>query len=394
LKNPHLLEIPIIPEEYELSPYQKIDYTNLHSEMDEIERKFVNGLIRYYTPQNIIEIGVAYGGGSVNLLNAINDVSGSRLVSIDRALHYNNTPIGSDVMTVFSEEEVAQKWTLVTDSDPSTVLDDLSYRYDFAVIDTVHLHPIESLNFLCVLPYMNDGAIVVLHDTALYLRNSNDSYATRVLMCAVAAPKLTHAYQGREQNIIAFQINSDTYKYVDNIFDSLFLPWGYMPIGEDIDRIRELLCKHYNVLQVEKFDRAVKLQDVRFASAKITFSDVQARNIWNRANNLKDRVVFYGAGQNMRNLLDWLRKTQIPFEIPVWDKSAKSIGQIDGISIGEPDYETKGNGMRYLVITITDKSVAREVKKQFQRLGYTVFNDVHCFLCSCANGCLERETYD
>lgn len=43
----------------------------------------INGLIRKHKPKNCLEIGVAKGGSSILILNAIKDLPDSRLVSID-----------------------------------------------------------------------------------------------------------------------------------------------------------------------------------------------------------------------------------------------------------------------------------------------------------------------
>ena len=60
------------------------------------ERRFVNGLIRYFKPKNILEIGVNIGEGSATILNAAKDY-GAKLTSIDKAvncLYEPEKPIG------------------------------------------------------------------------------------------------------------------------------------------------------------------------------------------------------------------------------------------------------------------------------------------------------------
>ena len=52
-------------------------------EITKDEQKFLNGLIRKIKPKKIVEIGVAYGGTAVIILNAIKDINGSELFSID-----------------------------------------------------------------------------------------------------------------------------------------------------------------------------------------------------------------------------------------------------------------------------------------------------------------------
>ena len=59
------------------------DYIELTPE----EQKFMNGLIRNIKPRKIIEIGVSKGGSSALILNAINDIKGSKLYSIDKSIY-------------------------------------------------------------------------------------------------------------------------------------------------------------------------------------------------------------------------------------------------------------------------------------------------------------------
>ena len=47
------------------------------------EPYFINGIIRKFKPKKCLEIGVARGGSSVLILNALKDISDSFLVSLD-----------------------------------------------------------------------------------------------------------------------------------------------------------------------------------------------------------------------------------------------------------------------------------------------------------------------
>ena len=55
---------------------------------------FINRLIRKHKPKNCLEIGVARGGSSILILNAIKDLPDSRLVSIDLNILFNKDRIG------------------------------------------------------------------------------------------------------------------------------------------------------------------------------------------------------------------------------------------------------------------------------------------------------------
>ena len=47
------------------------------------EPYFINGIIRKYKPKKCLEIGVAAGGSSIIILNAIKDINNSFLISLD-----------------------------------------------------------------------------------------------------------------------------------------------------------------------------------------------------------------------------------------------------------------------------------------------------------------------
>ena len=108
----------------------------------------------------------------------------------------------------------------------------------------------------------------MLHDISVHLSRigfATASYACRLLFDSVAADKLTPKEKySAAANIGAFQINSDTKKYVYNIFSSLFLPWG-VPVSKPwhelvpkrlIETYSTFFLKHYGAKYSEMFDEA------------------------------------------------------------------------------------------------------------------------------------------
>jgi hypothetical protein len=251
-------------EDYGGDIFEKIDWSALHSEMSSTERRFVNGLIRYFTPENVLEVGVSLGGGTVNILNSIGDDPQASLVSIDRSSVWWNdkkTPVAADAYKTFPDLP-AEKWKLILDKDPSEVLASLGKTFDFAIIDTAHLHPVESLNFLCVLPFLRDGAIVVLHDTSLMIR-VRKCLASRILLSSVAAEKCfpregDHPGLGGVANIAALRICADTKRYISDAFEALMIPWATFP-ESDVENVRAFLMQHYDDYCLGVYDTAVSL---------------------------------------------------------------------------------------------------------------------------------------
>ena len=129
------------------------------------EPYFINGLIRKYRPKNCLEIGVASGGSSILILNAIKDIPDSRLISLDlnTQLYYNKSKkTGYRVKNYFPE--LTKNWKLFTGQQPHKFLIKLNMKFDFVFLDTAHLAPGEILNFIEFLPFLNENAIFVLHD--------------------------------------------------------------------------------------------------------------------------------------------------------------------------------------------------------------------------------------
>ena len=264
--------IKIKPELYEADHLAHIDFSRLHSEMKPVERQFINGLLRYYKPSRILEIGVSRGAGTVVILNAISDMPETKLVSIDRLDNFYGdgcTPVGVEAKTLFPD--VADtKWKLFTGAEPSQILPEINNTFDFLVLDSLHAHPIETFNFLCALPYLSDGAIVIVHDISLHLFFPN-SIAPRILMCSVTAEKLFISNEyipsndngDMAHNIVAFQINADTRKYIENIFHGLMYPWEVFYL-DDAEHVRKLLVNHYPKKLIEIFDSALKLNQTCF----------------------------------------------------------------------------------------------------------------------------------
>ena len=129
------------------------------------EQKFMNGLIRNIKPKKIVEIGVSKGGSSALILNAIKDINGSKLYSIDKSSYCyreKNKKTGFIVEEKFPE--LLDKWSLYTGGITSEFIESIGGGIDLVFIDTVHVTPGEMLDWLMVLPFLKNEAIVVFHD--------------------------------------------------------------------------------------------------------------------------------------------------------------------------------------------------------------------------------------
>lgn len=73
-------------DKYETNIYNNIKERLLNakcSSMWDNQREFLNGAIRKFRPKKVLEIGPWTGGSSIIILNALKDIHGSKLYSVD-----------------------------------------------------------------------------------------------------------------------------------------------------------------------------------------------------------------------------------------------------------------------------------------------------------------------
>ena len=72
-------------DKYEINIFNNINNNDLNrcSRMWGNQKEFLNGVIRKFRPKKVLEIGVAEGGSSIIILNAIKDIRDAHLFSID-----------------------------------------------------------------------------------------------------------------------------------------------------------------------------------------------------------------------------------------------------------------------------------------------------------------------
>jgi predicted O-methyltransferase YrrM len=103
---------------------------------------FINGIIRKYKPKKCLELGVAAGGSSIVILNAIKDIKDSFLISLDvnTQLYCDKKfKTGYSVYKYFPE--LTKKWKLYTGEQSYKFLDKLNLKFDFLFLDTAHIAP-------------------------------------------------------------------------------------------------------------------------------------------------------------------------------------------------------------------------------------------------------------
>lgn len=255
-------------EDIERERLDKIyDIIDPHSLMKKHERYFLNGIIRTLKPRKVLEVGVYNGGGSAIILNAISDIESARLYSADYAVKSytdKNKLIGFLVDDKFPE--LSEKRKIYRGGDISHFIEEIGSDIDLLVLDTAHIHPWETLNFLCVLPFMKQKeSFVVLHDISVHysMPYTRDQIACRVLFSHVVSDEKVSPvsdYENMPANIGAFKVSEVTRKYAGNLFESLFIPWETEVPEKDFQDISKIIEKYYTSEQYKLFLEAFKFQ--------------------------------------------------------------------------------------------------------------------------------------
>ena len=188
--------------------------------------EFLNGLIRKYRPKKILEIGIAKGGSSIIILNAIKDIENSHLYSVDLI---SSEEIGSCVKNIFPN--LLDKWTLYKGNITVKFIEEIGEEIDMVFIDSAHLEPGEILDFLIILPFLKENAIVAFHDIANQMRfwgnkNTRREYAPYITFNIIRGGKLFPSGDKiLTHDIGAIELEKKQYKYANDYFRALGGQW-------------------------------------------------------------------------------------------------------------------------------------------------------------------------
>ena len=245
-------------DQYGIDKYNEIKTKLLDtkcSQMYDNQREFLNGVIRKFMPHKILEIGVCFGGSSIIILNAINDFNGSKLYSID--LNSDDT-VGECVYKYFPH--LLKNWHLFKGKVASEFMKKIGNNIDMLFIDTAHFEPGEILDFLIALPFLKEGAIVILHDighqiTQGYQRNE---WAPYIIFNGIRGHKyLPSGNQILKHEIGAIKMEKNQSNYYKDYFRLLGGQWQYFPKEKYINQIRNYFKRYYNDECLIIFEEAV-----------------------------------------------------------------------------------------------------------------------------------------
>lgn len=236
---------------------------------------FINGLIRKKKPKKCLEIGVADGGSSVLILNALKDINNSFLISLDlntQSCTDKSKKTGNRVQTYFPE--LINKWQLYTGDLPHKFLDKLNLKFDFVFIDSAHETPGEILNLIEILPFLEENAIIVVHDILWHFTRRKPSPPKEIkftpssifLISSLYGEKIiikNNLQESGIENIGAVFLYDNQEKHYIDYFLLLNCFWEYMPTSQQINDLRIFIKKYYkNEIFLKLFEYSVKYNEI------------------------------------------------------------------------------------------------------------------------------------
>ncbi len=250
------------PEDYEQEYLDKIKDNLENVLLNKVDMRFLNGMIRKYKPKKILEVGVASGGSSAIILNAIQNIENSHLYSIDKLINaYNRKEKETGWLVKEKFSNLTNKWTLYTGGITSNFIEKIGGDIDLVFLDTVHYAPGEWLDIVQIMPFLKkENAILILHDIRYHFYIKKDFHSTNDhLFTYLKGEKIMPIFPGGIANIGAVILDNDQEKRYFDYFFALTSTWAYIPEIEEWNFIRDFLSKYYSKELIDIYDSSYRL---------------------------------------------------------------------------------------------------------------------------------------
>jgi predicted O-methyltransferase YrrM len=194
--------------------------------ISDYDSRFLAGLVSFANPRRLVEIGVASGWSSAVVLKALATADGQRtLAGIDLSPDYYldpSIPTGRAVQD--SVPDLAANYRLLTGRLAFDVMPEVG-SIDFAFIDGHHMHPWATLDMLSVLPFLERGRWVAMHDLNLCTleRHAHRNRGPFYLFYMWPDQKL-HSTQ-QPTMIGAVVLDRSPADYLPALLEILYTPW-------------------------------------------------------------------------------------------------------------------------------------------------------------------------
>ena len=158
--------------------------------------------------------------------------------------------------------ELTKNWKLFTGDQAHKFLVNLNMKFDFLFLDSAHVSPGEIINLIEVLPFLNEYAIVVIHELLWHfwkVKNSKFFPACISLIPVLHGDKVFLHDDYGISNIGATLLFPNQEEYYIDYFLLLLNFWEYIPTDEQINDLRKFIKKYYKGKKyINIFDLAVQ----------------------------------------------------------------------------------------------------------------------------------------
>lgn len=241
------------------------DDNTTNVEMSKEEIWFLKHFIKTYHPKKIVEVGIASGGNTVNLLKWKDE--DAQLFSVDVAKYmYKDKSKLSGYMAI--DLGINDNWKLYGGYDYIDVYKEIGNDIDCIIIDTTHIMPGECLTFLAALPQLKDGCIVILHDVhfncvrlggARYNNIDTAKFSSGILFSSVRSDKKWTLSLDDISNIGAFVVDESTKEHIKDLFHALCTSWYKFPFEVNFSNYKKFIKENYSNDCSNLFNKCVDL---------------------------------------------------------------------------------------------------------------------------------------
>lgn len=241
------------------------DDNTTNVEMTKEEIWFLKHFIKTYHPKKIVEVGIASGGNTVNLLKWKDDDAKLFSVDVSKYMYKDKSKLSGYMAIDLGPNE---NWKLYGGYDYIDVYEEIGNDIDCIIIDTTHIMPGECLTFLAALPQLKEGCIVILHDIhfncvrlggARYNNIDTAKFSSGILFSSVRSErKWTLSIDGIS-NIGAFAVDKSTKENIKDLFHALCTSWYKFPFEVNFSDYKKFIKENYSMDCSKLFDKCVDL---------------------------------------------------------------------------------------------------------------------------------------
>jgi len=230
--------------------------------ISDIDAAFFAGLVVETRPRKLVEIGVASGWGSCVLLHALETagVQGSEIHGVDIAdrFFYDAAYTTGQCVRDVMPERVAC-YHLTTGVTIGECASKIGSGIDFVFIDAHHMHPWATFDLLAVMPFVEPGSWIAMHDLNLS-RKEDQEHRNR-------GPKyLFEGWEGDKLHSIqeptmagAIRMPDDAAAVLPLLLDILYTPWELPVESRASDAVCGIIESAYGAAWGAKFRRGIEI---------------------------------------------------------------------------------------------------------------------------------------